>query len=329
MLQSEPATAYVLKMYPLLRDVHRLRDPGPRGRRRRIEIFALRPTTDAGSIPNWHASKPPSPILPGRSPARVCGKASEPRKPPAAPAVSRARSRNWPPPTGRCRSGHQPRRRPAEPQHQAPACPLCVNRNDRGPARLGHHRHPLFLHGPRGGHLPRHRRGRPADKACPGPSRRDDQRLQPAIPATPIPGRHLPAAPGAERPGTRPLPLPRPPACRRHGAGGRRRTARGEEGIPAPAAGRGRTRGPRRSAGPENRRNRTAGRQLQSAVEQLGLTGHVRLLGPQTQDQVHELLDSCDVFVAPCVVGRTATLTGCPPSCWRPWPPARHAFPLP
>lgn len=52
--------------------------------------------------------------------------------------------------------------------------------------------------------------------------------------------------------------------------------------------------------------------QLQSAVEQLGLADHVRLLGPQTQDQVHELLDSCDVFIAPCVVAADGNADGMP-----------------
>jgi glycosyltransferase involved in cell wall biosynthesis len=52
--------------------------------------------------------------------------------------------------------------------------------------------------------------------------------------------------------------------------------------------------------------------QLQSAVERLGLADHVRLLGPQTQDQVHELLDSCDVFVAPCVVAADGNADGMP-----------------
>lgn len=52
--------------------------------------------------------------------------------------------------------------------------------------------------------------------------------------------------------------------------------------------------------------------ELQAAVEQQGLADHVRLLGPQTQDQVHELLDSCDVFVAPCVVGADGNADGMP-----------------
>jgi glycosyltransferase involved in cell wall biosynthesis len=52
--------------------------------------------------------------------------------------------------------------------------------------------------------------------------------------------------------------------------------------------------------------------QVQSAVEQLGVGGHVRLLGPQTQDQVHELLESCDIFIAPCVVGADGNADGMP-----------------
>ncbi|WP_314193762.1 glycosyltransferase [uncultured Arthrobacter sp.] len=52
--------------------------------------------------------------------------------------------------------------------------------------------------------------------------------------------------------------------------------------------------------------------QLQCTVGQLGLDRHVRLLGPQTQDQVHELLDSCDVFVAPCVVAADGNADGMP-----------------
>ncbi|RAM36813.1 glycosyltransferase [Arthrobacter globiformis] len=52
--------------------------------------------------------------------------------------------------------------------------------------------------------------------------------------------------------------------------------------------------------------------QLQSSVEQLGLVRSVRLLGPQTQDQVHELLDSADAFIAPCVVGSDGNADGMP-----------------
>ncbi|MFE4544376.1 glycosyltransferase family 4 protein [Arthrobacter sp. NPDC056727] len=52
--------------------------------------------------------------------------------------------------------------------------------------------------------------------------------------------------------------------------------------------------------------------QLQDSIEQLGLNRHVRLLGPQTQDQVHELLDSADAFIAPCVVASDGNADGMP-----------------
>lgn len=52
--------------------------------------------------------------------------------------------------------------------------------------------------------------------------------------------------------------------------------------------------------------------QLQCTIEQLGLTRHVRLLGPQTQDQVRGLLDSSDAFIAPCVVGSDGNADGMP-----------------
>ncbi|WP_353712993.1 glycosyltransferase family 4 protein [Arthrobacter sp. K5] len=52
--------------------------------------------------------------------------------------------------------------------------------------------------------------------------------------------------------------------------------------------------------------------ELQSALEQLGLSRHVRMLGPQTQDQIHELLDWADVFVAPCIVGSDGNADGIP-----------------
>lgn len=54
------------------------------------------------------------------------------------------------------------------------------------------------------------------------------------------------------------------------------------------------------------------GPELQSALARLGLTRHVRMLGPQTQDQIHELLDWADVFVAPCVVGSDGNADGIP-----------------
>lgn len=54
------------------------------------------------------------------------------------------------------------------------------------------------------------------------------------------------------------------------------------------------------------------GQELQSALVRLGLSRHVRMLGPQTQDQIHELLDWADVFVAPCVVGSDGNADGIP-----------------
>lgn len=52
--------------------------------------------------------------------------------------------------------------------------------------------------------------------------------------------------------------------------------------------------------------------ELGSSIEQLRLGDHVRLIGPQTQDQVHELLQSSDVFVAPCVIGADGNADGMP-----------------
>jgi glycosyltransferase involved in cell wall biosynthesis len=52
--------------------------------------------------------------------------------------------------------------------------------------------------------------------------------------------------------------------------------------------------------------------ELETGIGQLRLGSHVRLLGPQTQDQVHELLHSSDVFVAPCVVGADGNADGMP-----------------
>ena len=51
---------------------------------------------------------------------------------------------------------------------------------------------------------------------------------------------------------------------------------------------------------------------LESSIGQLRLQDNVRLLGPQTQDQIHDLLDSADVFVAPCVVGADGNADGMP-----------------
>ena len=52
--------------------------------------------------------------------------------------------------------------------------------------------------------------------------------------------------------------------------------------------------------------------ELEASIDQLRLGEHVRLLGPQTQDQVHELLHSADIFVAPCVVGADGNADGMP-----------------
>jgi glycosyltransferase involved in cell wall biosynthesis len=52
--------------------------------------------------------------------------------------------------------------------------------------------------------------------------------------------------------------------------------------------------------------------ELEASINQLRLQDNVRLLGPQTQDQIHELLDSADVFVAPCVVGADGNADGMP-----------------
>jgi glycosyltransferase involved in cell wall biosynthesis len=51
---------------------------------------------------------------------------------------------------------------------------------------------------------------------------------------------------------------------------------------------------------------------LQDTIERLGLRDHARLIGPQTQDEVLELLDSSDIFVAPCVVGADGNADGMP-----------------
>jgi glycosyltransferase involved in cell wall biosynthesis len=52
--------------------------------------------------------------------------------------------------------------------------------------------------------------------------------------------------------------------------------------------------------------------ELAASIDRLGLGGHVHLLGPQTQDQVHELLHSADIFVAPCVIGADGNADGMP-----------------
>jgi glycosyltransferase involved in cell wall biosynthesis len=52
--------------------------------------------------------------------------------------------------------------------------------------------------------------------------------------------------------------------------------------------------------------------ELEAAIEHLGIGDHVRLIGAQTQDQVHELLESSDIFVAPCVVAADGNADGMP-----------------
>lgn len=52
--------------------------------------------------------------------------------------------------------------------------------------------------------------------------------------------------------------------------------------------------------------------ELEASIEQLRLGSNVQLLGPQTQDQIHDLLDSADMFVAPCVVGADGNADGMP-----------------
>ncbi len=52
--------------------------------------------------------------------------------------------------------------------------------------------------------------------------------------------------------------------------------------------------------------------EFQETIERLRLTDCVRLVGLQTQDQIHELLRSSDVFIAPCVVGTDGNADGIP-----------------
>ncbi|MCX6497270.1 MAG: glycosyltransferase [Arthrobacter sp.] len=52
--------------------------------------------------------------------------------------------------------------------------------------------------------------------------------------------------------------------------------------------------------------------ELEATIERLGLCDHVRLIGAQTQDQVHELLDASDIFIAPCVVAADGNADGMP-----------------
>lgn len=52
--------------------------------------------------------------------------------------------------------------------------------------------------------------------------------------------------------------------------------------------------------------------ELQATIERLRLSRYIRLLGPQTQDQVQELIRSADVFVVPCIVGPDGNADGMP-----------------
>ena len=52
--------------------------------------------------------------------------------------------------------------------------------------------------------------------------------------------------------------------------------------------------------------------ELQDSIERLGLTDKVRLLGALTQDQVQELLWWSDIFVAPCIVAADGNADGMP-----------------
>ncbi|MGP9537342.1 glycosyltransferase [Brachybacterium sp. AOP43-C2-M15] len=51
---------------------------------------------------------------------------------------------------------------------------------------------------------------------------------------------------------------------------------------------------------------------LDARIRELGLTEHVRLLGPRTQEEVRLLLDEADLFVAPFVIGADGNADGLP-----------------
>lgn len=51
---------------------------------------------------------------------------------------------------------------------------------------------------------------------------------------------------------------------------------------------------------------------LEAQIETAGLTGSVQLVGPQTQDQIRELIAWSDVFAAPCVPGDDGNIDGLP-----------------
>ena len=52
--------------------------------------------------------------------------------------------------------------------------------------------------------------------------------------------------------------------------------------------------------------------QLAARIDELGLRQHVRLLGPRTQEEVRQLLEEADLFVAPFVIGADGNADGLP-----------------
>ena len=152
---SEPATAYVLKMYPRFSETFIVSEILAReAAGDRIEIFSLRPPNDPRFHPELARVKAPVTYIARPKSASACGRPSGAAEAAGlAPAVSRVFAELAAADPERCPPGHQPGHRPAEPQHQPPARALRVNPHDRREARLGHHRDPVFLHGPRRGHL--------------------------------------------------------------------------------------------------------------------------------------------------------------------------------
>ena len=149
--------------------------------------------------------------------------------------------------------------------------------------------------------------------------RRDRQRLQPRPPARTF------GEAAARRRVYNGMDLARFPYAAP--GGGRRssrgRAARGEEGLRRP---RRRLRAAPRDDGPvrlRHRRHRAGEQELRAQVQRLGLAGR-RLLGRAPQDGARSL-QAAAVFAAPCVVGGTATVTGCPPCCSRRWRSAPRA----
>jgi len=52
--------------------------------------------------------------------------------------------------------------------------------------------------------------------------------------------------------------------------------------------------------------------ELATQIEQLGLSGRIHLLGPKTQNEVRQLLEDSDVFVAPCIRATDGNIDGLP-----------------